>query len=298
MNQLKSGGGNQVTKIEAHDVYKEFNVINEAGKHEKLVVLDNFDLEVKQGEFLAILGPSGCGKSSFLNILAGLDRQNSGDILIDKQSVLDNKFDRGVVFQGYALYPWRTVLENVAIGLEIRGVGRQEREQIAYEYLSLVGLKQFAKRRPHQLSGGMKQRVAIARALVYQPEILLMDEPFAALDAQTRELLQFELLRIWEADKKTIIFVTHSIDEAILMADRVAVMTARPGKIKEIIDISLPRPRTGEIRNSPEFIQIRQKAWNLIKDEVIRAQNLEDDDNTEKGSFKEQGDEQKHEKVS
>jgi len=287
-----------VTKIEAHDVYKEFNVINEAGKHEKLVVLDNFDLEVKQGEFLAILGPSGCGKSSFLNILAGLDRQNSGDILIDKQSVLDNKFDRGVVFQGYALYPWRTVLENVAIGLEIRGVGRQEREQIAYEYLSLVGLKQFAKRRPHQLSGGMKQRVAIARALVYQPEILLMDEPFAALDAQTRELLQFELLRIWEADKKTIIFVTHSIDEAILMADRVAVMTARPGKIKEIIDISLPRPRTGEIRNSPEFIQIRQKAWNLIKDEVIRAQNLEDDDNTDKGSFKKQGDEQSHEKVS
>ncbi|MBP2636230.1 MAG: cmpD 4 [Firmicutes bacterium] len=287
-----------MTKIEAHDVYKEFNVINEAGKHEKLVVLDNFDLEVKQGEFLAILGPSGCGKSSFLNILAGLDRQNSGDILIDKQSVLDNKFDRGVVFQGYALYPWRTVLENVAIGLEIRGVGRQEREQIAYEYLSLVGLKQFAKRRPHQLSGGMKQRVAIARALVYQPEILLMDEPFAALDAQTRELLQFELLRIWEADKKTIIFVTHSIDEAILMADRVAVMTARPGKIKEIIDISLPRPRTGEIRNSPEFIQIRQKAWNLIKDEVIRAQNLEDDDNTDKGSFKKQGDEQSHEKVS
>ncbi|WP_094606691.1 Vitamin B12 import ATP-binding protein BtuD [Sporomusa silvacetica DSM 10669] len=287
-----------MTKIEARNVYKEFNVTNEAGKCEKLIVLDNFDLEVKQGEFLAILGPSGCGKSSFLNILAGLDRQDSGDILIDKRSVLDNDFDRGVVFQGYALYPWRTVLENVAIGLEIRGVGRQERERLAYEYLALVGLKPFAKRRPHQLSGGMKQRVAIARALVYQPEILLMDEPFAALDAQTRELLQFELLRIWEADKKTIIFVTHSIDEAILMADRVAVMTARPGKIKEIIDISLPRPRTGEIRNSPEFIQIRQKAWNLIKDEVIRAQNLEEDNDTDTGSFNKQGDDQSHEKVS
>jgi len=287
-------------KIEAHNVYKEFDVKNEAGKREKLVVLEQFELEVKQGEFLAILGPSGCGKSSFLNILAGLDRQNSGDILIDQRSVLDNDFNRGVVFQGYALFPWRTVLENVAVGLEIRGVSRAERERIAYEYLTLVGLKSFAKRFPHQLSGGMKQRVAIARVLAYQPDILLMDEPFAALDAQTRELLQFELLRIWEADKKTIIFVTHSIDEAILMADRVAVMTARPGKVKEIIDINLPRPRTGEIRNSPEFAQIRQRAWELIKDEVVLAQNLEEEANQAavNDNWNKQGDEQQHEKVS
>ncbi len=287
-------------KIEAHNVYKEFDVTNEAGKREKLVVLDNFELTVEQGEFLAILGPSGCGKSSFLNILAGLDQQNSGDILIDGRSVLDNQFNRGVVFQGYALFPWRTVLDNVAVGLEIRGVGREKRERIAYEYLNLVGLRAFAKRYPHQLSGGMKQRVAIARVLAYQPDILLMDEPFAALDAQTRELLQFELLRIWEADKKTILFVTHSIDEAILMADRVAVMTARPGKVKEIIDIPLPRPRTGEIRNSPEFARIRQRAWELIKDEVFLAQHLEKDDNEEhrQESRHQQGDDQRHEKVS
>lgn len=262
-------------KIQASQVQREFQVKNTSGKQEKLVVLDNFNLQVREGEFLSILGPSGCGKSTFLNILAGLDKHDNGQILVDNEPIKDRSFDRGMVFQGYALLPWRTVLENLEIGLEIRGVGKKERKAQAQYYLSLVGLSPFANQYPHQLSGGMKQRVAIARVLAYRPDLLLMDEPFAALDAQTRETLQIELIRIWEADKKTIVFITHSIDEAILLSDRVAVMTARPGHIKEIIDIDLPRPRTEEIRNSSEFVKIRQYAWNLIKDEVTKAQKLQ-----------------------
>jgi len=262
-------------KIRAHNVRKVFQVKNDESKREDLVVLEDFHLEVKKGEFLAILGPSGCGKSTFFNILAGLAHQTAGEIYIDDRPVVGASQDRGIVFQGYALFPWRTVLENVELGLEIRGVGRKERIRVAREYLTLVGLEAFANRYPHELSGGMKQRVAIARALAYKPEVLLMDEPFAALDAQTRELLQYELLKIWEANHKTIIFVTHSIDEAIFLADRVAVMTARPGRIKEIIETSLPRPRTGEIRNSTDFAEIRHRAWDLIKDEVLLAQEPE-----------------------
>lgn len=263
-------------KIQASKVHRRFQVNNDSGKKTKLLVLDDFNLQVQEGEFLSILGPSGCGKSTFLNMLAGLDKQDGGQILVDNQPVNDKSFDRGMVFQGYALFPWRTVLENVEIGLQIRGLDKKEREEIARYYLTMVGLTAFANRYPHQLSGGMKQRVAIARVLAYQPDIMLMDEPFAALDAQTRETLQLELIRIWEADKKTIVFITHSIDEAILLSDRVAVMTARPGRIKEIIDVSLPRPRKEEIRNSSEFAQIRQYAWSLIKDEVSKAQCLQE----------------------
>ncbi len=263
-------------KIQASKVHRQFQVKNDSGKKTKLLVLDDFNLQVREGEFLSILGPSGCGKSTFLNMLAGLDKQDGGQILVDNQPVNDRSFDRGMVFQGYALFPWRTVLENVEIGLQIRGLDKKERAEIARYYLTMVGLTAFANRYPHQLSGGMKQRVAIARVLAYQPDIMLMDEPFAALDAQTRETLQLELIRIWEADKKTIVFITHSIDEAILLSDRVAVMTARPGRVKEIIDVSLPRPRTEEIRNSSEFAQIRQYAWSLIKDEVTKAQGLQD----------------------
>lgn len=262
-------------KIQASQVYREFQVKNHAGAKQKLVVLDDFNLQVREGEFLSVLGPSGCGKSTFLNILAGLDKHDKGQILVDGEPIKDRSFDRGLVFQGYALLPWRTVLENLEVGLEIRHVPKKERKEIAQRYLALVGLSAFANQYPHQLSGGMRQRVSIARVLAYQPDLLLMDEPFAALDAQTRETLQLELIRIWEADQKTIVFITHSIDEAILLSDRVAVMTARPGKVKEIIDVALPRPRTEEVRNSPEFAQIRQYAWNLIKDEVVKAQGLQ-----------------------
>jgi NitT/TauT family transport system ATP-binding protein len=263
-------------KVQARQVSRKFQVRNNFGKKDVLTVLDHFDLDVREGEFFSILGPSGCGKSTFLNILAGLDDYDQGDILVDQEVLKKHSFDRGMVFQSYALLPWRTVLENLEIGLEIRNVRKRERREIAHRYLGMIGLSSFANQYPHQLSGGMRQRVAIARVLAYRPNLLLMDEPFAALDAQTRETMQIELLRIWEADRKTILFVTHSIDEAILLSDRVAIMTARTGQIKEIIDIDLDRPRTEEIRSSVEFLRIRQKVWGLLKDEVTLARSFEE----------------------
>ncbi|HNZ92207.1 MAG TPA: ABC transporter ATP-binding protein, partial [Acidovorax sp.] len=174
---------------------------------------------------------------------------------------------------GYALFPWRTVLRNIEVGLEIRKLPKAERRRTAQEFLELVGLEGFGHRYPHELSGGMRQRVAIARSLAYNPDLLLMDEPFAALDAQTREILQSELLRIWELHKKTIVFITHSLDEAIYLSDRIAVMTHRPGRIKAILDVPLPRPRAPEIRNSTAFVQLRQQAWEILRDEVAFASN-------------------------
>ncbi|SEB23480.1 ABC transporter ATP-binding protein [Variovorax sp. YR216] len=234
----------------------------------RIRVLDHFDLDVREGEFLSVLGPSGCGKSTFLGILAGLTPHTGGGITVDGRPLAGINRQQGVVFQGYALFPWRTVLDNIAVGLEIRGVGKTERRRVANEYLELVGLHGFGERYPHELSGGMKQRVALARSLAYRPDVLLMDEPFAALDAQTREILQSELLRLWEHDRKTIVFITHSLDEAIYLSDRVAVMTQRPGRIKQIIDIPLARPRSAELRNTPEFAQLRQRAWEVLRDEV------------------------------
>ncbi|MDR3321172.1 MAG: ABC transporter ATP-binding protein [Synergistaceae bacterium] len=261
-------------KVQARQLCREFHVKNDRGGSDTLPVLDCFDLDIREGEFFSILGPSGCGKSTFLNILAGLDDFDRGEISVDQEPLKKRSFDRGMVFQSYALLPWRTVLENLEVGLEIRNIGRRERRQTARRYLDMVGLSNFANQYPHQLSGGMRQRVAIARVLAYQPNLLLMDEPFAALDAQTRELMQIELLRIWEADKKTIVFVTHSIDEAILLSDRVAIMTARTGRIKEIFDVNLLRPRTEEVRGSIDFARIRQSVWALLKDEVEKAQSL------------------------
>ena len=260
-------------KVRARQVLREFRIKNSAGRKEKLTALEHFDLDIHEGEFLSLLGPSGCGKSSFLNILAGLDKHDGGEILVDGKPLEERSFDRGMVFQSYALLPWRTVIKNLEVGLEIRRVPRPERRKIARRYLELVGLAAFENQYPHQLSGGMRQRFAIARVLAYHPDLLLMDEPFAALDAQTRENLQIELLRIWEADKKTILFVTHSIDEAILLSDRVAFMSSRPGRIREIITIDLPRPRTEEIRNSIEFARIRKDLWVMLQSEAMREQS-------------------------
>ncbi|MFW0787171.1 ABC transporter ATP-binding protein [Gordonia sp. CPCC 206044] len=243
-------------------------------KTDELTVLSDFELAIPEGEFLALLGPSGCGKSTFLNILAGLETLSDGEVLVGDEPLTGVNRDIGVVFQGYALLPWRSVLANVETGLEIRGVRKAQRRAIATELLEKVGLGGFLHSYPHQLSGGMRQRVAIVRALAYDPSILVMDEPFAALDANTRELLQLELLRIWGlsqqdgAKRKTVLFVTHSIDEAVFLADRVAVMTARPGRVKETVDIDLPRPRTEEIRNSPEFVAIRRSVAEILRAEV------------------------------
>jgi len=252
-------------KISARDVLMDFPARD---AQQRVSVLQGFDLDVREGEFLSVLGPSGCGKSTFLSILAGLTPRTGGRIHIDGQQLAGVNRRQGVVFQGYALFPWRTVLDNIAVGLEIRGVGREQRRRSAQDYLERVGLHGFGHSYPHELSGGMKQRVAIARSLAYEPDVLLMDEPFAALDAQTREILQTELLRIWEQDRKTIVFITHSLDEAIYLSDRVAVMTQRPGRIKDIIDVPLARPRSNEIRNSAEFVALRQRAWDVLKDEV------------------------------
>jgi NitT/TauT family transport system ATP-binding protein len=255
-------------KITARGVRMDYAVRNEAGRPENVAVLRDFDLDIRDGELLSILGPSGCGTSTFLSILAGLTDRTGGNIAIDGKPLQGINPAQGVVFQGYALFPWRTVIENIEVGLEIRGVSRAERRRIAGEYLELVGLTGFGQRFPHEISGGMKQRVAIARALAYKPEVLLMDEPFAALDAQTREILQGELLRIWEQTRKTIVFITHSIDEAIFLSDRIAIMTRRPGTVKAILDVPLPRPRAPEVRNSEAFVRLRQQAWDVLKDEV------------------------------
>ncbi|ART48265.1 ABC transporter ATP-binding protein [Acidovorax carolinensis] len=260
-------------KIVARGVQMDFQVRDELGQKKTISALKNFDLDVRPGEFFTILGPSGCGKSTFLSMLAGLSRKTGGSITIDGRPAEGINQHQGVVFQGYALFPWRTVLRNIEVGLEIRKLPKAERRRTAQEFLELVGLEGFGHRYPHELSGGMRQRVAIARSLAYNPDLLLMDEPFAALDAQTREILQSELLRIWELHKKTIVFITHSLDEAIYLSDRIAVMTHRPGRIKAILDVPLPRPRAPEIRNSTAFVQLRQQAWEILRDEVAFASN-------------------------
>ncbi|WP_182086278.1 ABC transporter ATP-binding protein [Aureimonas sp. ME7] len=249
------------------------------GNSAVFTALDGIDLDVKAGEFFVLVGPSGSGKSTLLDLAAGLTRPSSGRILIDGAPVTGPALDRGIVFQQYALFPWKTALENVEFGLEAKGVPRRQRAGIAREFLDLVGLTSFEDRHPHELSGGMKQRVAIARALAYDPGVLLMDEPFAALDAQTRETLQDELLRIWERSGKTVVFITHGIDEAVYLGQRVAVLTSRPGRLKAVVDIPLvARGGETDIRSSPEFSHLRHEVWSLLHDEVRRAERLERED--------------------
>jgi len=253
-------------KIVVRDINRVFQVKNRGDGAKEFVALKGINLQVNKGEFVALVGPSGCGKSTLLDILAGLAQPTSGEILIDGKKVTGPALDRGIVLQGYALFPWRTVRQNIEFGLEIKKVPKGERKDISTHFINLVGLEGFADHFPHELSGGMKQRVAIARALAYDPEVLLMDEPFAAVDAQTRETLQDELLRIWEETKKTIVFVTHSIEEAVFLADRVAVLAANPGTVKEVLSIDLPRPRQGsDIRSSAEFGWVRHKVWELLQ---------------------------------
>ncbi|OPY37905.1 MAG: Trehalose/maltose import ATP-binding protein MalK [Methanoregula sp. PtaU1.Bin051] len=227
----------------------------------RLQVLENLNLVVQDKEFVCILGSSGCGKTTLLRLIAGLDTAESGAILLDGEEMKGTNAKVGMVFQEYSLFPWRTVLDNVAFGLEMQGAGREERYRIAEQYLELVGLTQFAKSYPSELSGGMRQRVAVARALALDPVVLLMDEPFGALDAQTRNMLQHELLGIWEKTKKTIVFITHSVDEAVFLADRIIVLTPRPGKVCETISLELPRPRD---RTSVEFAKFRRYVLDLI----------------------------------
>ncbi len=227
-------------KIEIHGVQKRFR---DADTGRQVVALQGVDLDVADGEFVCLLGPSGCGKSTLLLIVAGLERATGGDVLVSGRPIERPGPDRGVLFQQLALFPWRTALDNVAFGLEMQGRRKSDAAGRAREYLALVGLSDFAAAYPHEMSGGMQQRVAIARLFAHEPEVLLMDEPFGALDAQTRAKMAEELTRIWETHRRTVLFVTHSIDEAIYLGDRVAVMSPRPGRIRALIDIPLPRPR-------------------------------------------------------
>jgi NitT/TauT family transport system ATP-binding protein len=230
-----------------------------------MLALDRVDLELAENSFTCLLGPSGCGKSTLLNMIAGFVAPTTGRVLVDGTAVGRAGADRGVVFQEYALFPWRTALENVAFGPMIRRLPRAEQTAVGQRYLALVGLEAHAAKFPSELSGGMKQRVAIARALANQPSVLLMDEPFGALDAQTREVLQEELLRIWEIERKTVVFVTHSISESIFLADRIVVMATRPGAIKELIEVPLPYPRE---RTSDAFIALERRIKQLVREEV------------------------------
>jgi NitT/TauT family transport system ATP-binding protein len=268
-----------IPKISVQHVSKQFTVRATADQPDAhtLTVLEDVSLDIAEGAFLSLVGPSGSGKTTLLDVLAGLSTPTSGRVLVDGKAITGPGLDRAVVFQQYALFPWRTARANVEFGLETLGLKRKQRAEKAIEFLELVGLAAFTDRYPHELSGGMKQRVAIARSLAYDPDILLMDEPFAALDAQTREQLQDELLRIWQATGKTIVFITHGIEEAVYLGQRVAVLSSRPGQLKQIIDIEIGDRAAAieaqvDIRASEEFRRHRHEIWTLLRDEVRRAQ--------------------------
>ncbi len=227
--------------------------------------------QVNEGEFVTIVGPSGCGKTTFINLCDGLLKPTAGHITIDGKTVTGPGIDRGMVFQDSCLMPWRTVLKNVIFGLECQGLDNAEGSARAKGFIKLVGLQGFEEHYPHELSGGMQQRCNLARALTVDPKILIMDEPFAALDAQTREIMQAELLRIWRESGKTVLFITHQINEAIFLADRVIVFGARPGRVKETIKIDLPRPRDLSIKRDPQFFKYEDDLWTLIEEEVKKT---------------------------
>lgn len=258
-----------MTKLRVDQVSRTF-----AGRNGGPVTraLEPTNLDVGDNDFVTILGPSGCGKSTLLRVIAGLDRPTSGRVVLDGNEVAGPGADRGMVFQSYTLFPWLTVRENIAFGLRERGVPATERNTIADGFIERVGLSGFANHWPKQLSGGMQQRTAIARALANDPKILLLDEPFGALDNQTRALMQEMLLGIWERDQKTVLFVTHDIEEAIFLGSRVIVMSARPGRIKAEIKVDLPHPRSYKIKTTPEFVSLKERLVEEIRVEALKVE--------------------------
>ena len=240
-------------------------------RFDKTLALQATDLAVAENDFITILGPSGCGKSTLLRIVAGLDQQTAGEVLLDGRRIAGPGADRGMVFQSYTLFPWLTVLDNVCFGLHECGLPRTQQLEIARDFIAKVGLKGFENHYPKQLSGGMQQRTALARALANDPRMLLMDEPFGALDHQTRELMQELLLGIWEAQRKTVLFVTHDIDEAVFMGSRVVVMSARPGRIKLDRVVPLAHPRRYSVKTTPEFMTLKAELTEAVRSEVLKA---------------------------
>lgn len=243
------------------------------GKEREVTALARASFSVKPSEFVTILGPSGCGKSTILKIVAGLETPTSGRVLLDGREISEPGRDRGMVFQTYTLFPWLTVRQNIEFGLDVAGKSKQERKDVSDHYIEKIGLTGFESFFPRDLSGGMKQRVAIARALANDPEVLLMDEPFGALDAQTRTVMQELLLDVWDESHKTILFVTHDVDEAVFIGDTIYVMTARPGKIKARIEVTLPDQRTFDLKLSEEFMRIKREVMGLIREEAWKAAN-------------------------
>ena len=253
-----------MAEIEIRNVTKSYETKNGLYK-----ALDTVNFEIEKNEFICVIGPSGCGKTTLLNMIAGLLMPTTGEIKVAGEVVTGPGKGKGVVFQQYALYPWMNVLDNVAFGLKLKHVAKEEREKIAMKYIDIVGLSKFAKHYPKELSGGMKQRVALARAYTANSDILLMDEPFGALDAQTRAQLQENLLNTWQTEKKTCFFITHDVDEAVLLATKVVIMSAGPGRITEVIPIDLPYPRNQATKLLPEHNQIKNQIWTKAYKEYL-----------------------------
>ena len=262
--EKKQTGKSYDYEIEISGVTQEFEK-----KDGKLLALDTVNLNVEQNEFICVVGPSGCGKTTLLNIIAGLCKPTTGTVKVRGELVTGPGKGKGVVFQQYALYPWLTVEKNVEFGMRMKGVPKAERAEIAKKYIDLVGLSKFAKAYPKELSGGMKQRVAIARAYATAPEVLLMDEPFGALDAQTRAQLQENLLKTWEQERKTCFFITHDVEEAVLLATKIIIMSAGPGHITEIVPVTLPYPRTQQTKLTSEFNELKNQIWNKVYREYL-----------------------------
>ena len=253
-------------KVKIDNVKKSYQ-----GRTGEVIALNGVNLDIKENEFITVVGPSGCGKSTLLNIIAGLLEPTSGKVICNGKEVKGTGQDRGVVFQQYALFPWLTVKKNVLFPLQMKGIKGQEAEDIAMKYIKMVDLEKFCDHYPKELSGGMKQRVAIARAYAANPEVLLMDEPFGALDAQTRTQLQQELLETWEKERKTCFFITHDVDEALILGQRVVIMSARPGRIKDIVEVDIPYPRDQETKMSPRFLELKNQIWSQVYHEYLEV---------------------------
>jgi NitT/TauT family transport system ATP-binding protein len=253
-------------KVKIDNVVKTFQTRNG-----EMVALNGVNLDIMENEFITVVGPSGCGKSTLLNIIAGLHEPTSGKVYCDGHEVRGTGTERGVVFQQYALFPWLTVKKNVEFGLKIKGMSKEEASEVAMKYIKMVDLEDFANHYPKELSGGMKQRVAIARAYAVNPSVLLMDEPFGALDAQTRTQLQEELLQTWQKEKKTCFFITHDVDEAIILGQKVIIMSARPGRIKEVVPVDIPYPRNQETKLTKEYMDIKNYIWKQVYQEYLEV---------------------------
>ena len=257
-------GKKNVPEIEIQGVTKSYET-----REGSFLALEEVNLDVEKNEFICVVGPSGCGKTTLMNIIAGLNPPSTGTVKVRGELVTGPGKGKGVVFQQYALYPWLTVEKNVEFGLRMKGVENEKRRENAQKYIKIVGLEKFAKSYPKELSGGMKQRVAIARAYTTGPEVLLMDEPFGALDAQTRAQLQENLLNTWQQEKKTCFFITHDVEEAVLLSTKVIIMSAGPGRIREIVDVHLPYPRDQETKLTPEFNELKNQIWNKVYKEYL-----------------------------